>query len=151
MKLKALIIIINDNGCVIVVIVVLLVYFRDKQLWSCRDCRYCNRCCCCIILFTSAINNYGHVGRSVNLTILLLGRRLTSTQCTYIRTFWQLPFSNQWKGKNDRRKDSMINFLPVARTGIEHGTSYSSVKHSTDCSTRPFHKLQAFIYTEQNV
>ena len=53
------------------------------------------------------------LGRSVNLTTLFLGRlkpikRLTSTQCTFFRN-WQLPFMNQWKGENDRRKDFMIN------------------------------------------
>ena len=49
---------------------------------------------------------------------------------------WQRPFLNQWKGENDHRKYSMIQFLQktVANSvGVEAATSRSPVKvHPTE-------------------
>ena len=51
---------------------------------------------------------------------------------------WQLPFLNQRKGENDRRKYFMINLhermLPTS-AGVEPATSWSPVGRASNCAT----------------
>ena len=82
--------------------------------------------------------------RSVYLTTWLLGR-LSPLSCwkqycahSFARN-WQLPFLNQWKGENDRRKYFLINLhermLPTS-AGVEPAIPWSPVRRRIQLSHR---------------
>ena len=87
--------------------------------------------------------------RSIYLTTRLLGRFSPLRGCPVLCTFfrqnsrstrnWQLPFLNQRKGENDRRKYFMINvherMLPTL-VGVEPATSWSPVRRRIQLSHR---------------
>ena len=108
-----------------------------------QSCTYTLAGTCCYCL-TSTVSSYGHGGTAINLTTHFLGRlrpfnRLTSTQCTFFASNWQLPFLNQRKGENDRRKDFMINLnnRMVPDRSRELAISWSPVEHAFDWATGP--------------
>ena len=80
--------------------------------------------------------------RSVYLTTRLLGRLsplAVKQYCAHSFTRnWQLPFLDQRKGENDRRKYFMINLhermLPTS-VGIEPATSWSPVGRASNWAT----------------
>ena len=95
--------------------------------------------------------------RSVYLTTRFLGRlsphvywaglviQAVNQYCAHsFARNWQLPFLNQRKGENDRRKYFMINLrermLPTS-AGFEPATSWSPVGRASNCATEAVHRL----------
>ena len=100
-----------------------------------------------VLRFYGPVNPMGSCrARSVYLTTRLLGRLspLSINQyCAHsFARNWQLPFFNQRKGENDRRKYFMINLhermLPTS-AGVEPATSWSPVGRRIQLSHRGRH------------
>ena len=86
------------------------------------------------------------LGLSINLTTLFLGslkpiKRLTSTQCTIFHSN-RLPFLNQRKGENERRKDFLINLNERMLPDRSHELtpSWSPVELASNWATEPGQK-----------
>ena len=88
-----------------------------------------------VLRFTAHSTQWGHVERGqftspyVHWASLVL--QAVNQYCAHSFTRnWQLPFLNQWKGENDRRKYFIINLhermLPTS-VGVEPATSWSTV------------------------
>ena len=95
-----------------------------------------------MLRFYGPVNPMGSCrARSVYLTTRLLGRLSPLSQyCAHsFARNWQLPFLNQRKGENDRRKYFMINLhermLPTS-AGVEPATSWSPVGRRIQLSHR---------------
>ena len=96
-----------------------------------------------MLRFYGPVNPMGPCGVwSVYLTTHLLGMlsplKAVNQYCAHsFARNWQLPFLNQWKGKNDRRKYFMINrhvrMLPIVAGGWTRNLLVSSLTvHPTE-------------------
>ena len=97
-----------------------------------------------VLRFYGPVNPMGSCrARSIYLTTRLLGRLSplsVSQYCAHsFARNWQLPFLNQRKGENDRRKYFTINLhermLPTS-AGVEPATSWSPVGRRIQLSHR---------------
>ena len=95
--------------------------------------------CLFVFRFYGPVNSMGFCrAKSASLTTLLLGRLSPLSGLLVLCTFaknWQLPFLNQRKWDNDRRKYFMINrherMLPTGRRSNPQPPDYQSDAHST--------------------
>ena len=106
-----------------------------------------------MLRFYGPVNPMGSCrARSVYLTTRLLGRLSPLNVNQYCAHSFarnlQLPFLNQRKGENDRRKYFMINLhermLPTS-AGVQPATSWSPVGRASNCATRPARHGEVFI------
>ena len=108
-----------------------------------------HKVCLFVLRFYGPVNPMGSCrARSVYLTTRLLGRLSPLNVNQYCAHSFarnlQLPFLNQRKGENDRRKYFMLNLhermLPTS-AGVEPATSWSPVGRRIQLSHRGLHKV----------